>query len=147
MHGDRGHERRGRAGLSVTAPALALRETGLALAVCRLAPEAPLPAWVFHREAAFWSVTRTPDELSVVCAEDDLPPSVERDVERGWAAFVVEGPLPFGMTGVVSALTAPLAEAAVPVFVVSTYDTDWLLVKRADLARARAALGERFTIS
>lgn len=108
-------------------------------AICRFAPDAPLPAWVFHADATVWSITRTPRELSVVCPEDDLPPSVER-AECGWRAFEVEGPIPFDETGVIATLTAPLAAAGVPVFVVSTHDTDLLLVREADLARAAAAL-------
>jgi len=114
--------------------------------VCRFPADAPLPAWVFHAEAEFWSLTRTPDELSVVCSEDDLPPSVDRDVERGWSAFQVVGPLPFGLTGVVSGLTAPLAAAGIPVFVVSTYDTDVLLVKRTDVEHAARVLARDFDV-
>lgn len=109
-------------------------------AVCRFAPDAPLPAWVFHESATVWSLTRTPRELSVVCPEDDLPPSVE-NAERGWRAFEVEGPIPFGVTGVISGLTAPLAAAGIPVFVLSTYDTDLLLVRESQLEGAIDALG------
>ena len=101
-------------------------------AVCRFEPDAPLPSWVFHESAHLWCVMRTPDELSVTCPEDDLPPSVER-AERGWRAFRVEGPIPFGEVGVVAGVTAPLAAAGVPVFVLSTYDTDYVLVKEADV--------------
>ena len=119
---------------------LRLRETPWRLAICRFAPDAPLPAWVLHASAEFWSITRTPRELSVVCSEDDLPPSVEQQVERDWRAFEVVGPLPFGLTGVVSSLTAPLAAAGIPVFVVSTYDTDYVLVKAADLLAAHGVL-------
>lgn len=108
-------------------------------AVCRFAPDEPLPAWVFHAGATHWSLTRTPHELSLVCPEDDLPPSVET-VERPWRALVVDGPIPFGETGVIAGLSSPLAAAGVPVFVLSTHDTDLVLVKDADLARACAAL-------
>ena len=121
-----------------------LRETPWRLAVCRFPADAPLPAWVFHAEAEFWSLTRTPDELSLVCPEDDLPPSVDTHVERGWRAFQVEGPIPFATTGVVSRLTAPLAAAGIGVFVISTYDTDYLLVKDAQFAQAREVLAARF---
>ena len=121
-----------------------LRETPWRLAVCRFPADAPLPAWVFHAEAEFWSLTRTPHELSLVCAEDDLPPSVERDVEKGWRAFAVEGPIPFGVTGVVSGLTVPLADAGIGVFVISTYDTDYLLVKAVQFSQARELLSARF---
>lgn len=114
-------------------------------AVCRFAPDAPLPAWVFHESATVWSLTRTPRELSLVCPEDDLPPSVET-AERGWRAFEIEGPIPFGVTGVISGLTSPLAAAGIPVFVLSTYDTDLLLVQETALDRTGAALARDWII-
>jgi hypothetical protein len=116
------------------------------LAVCRFPADSPLPPWVLHAEAEFWSLTRTPSELSVVCAEDDLPPSVDEHVERGWRAFELVGPIPFSTTGVISGLTAPLAAAGVGVFVISTYDTDYLLVKAANFARAREILAGMFEV-
>ena len=119
-----------------------LRVTPWQLAVCRFASDSPLPSWVLHAEADFWSITRTPRELSVVCAEDDLPPSVDEHVERGWRAFELVGPVPFTTTGVISGLTRPLAEAGIGVFVISTYDTDYLLVKAESLDRARDLLAE-----
>ena len=112
-------------------------------AIVRFAPDAPLPAWVFHQDATLWSLTRTPAELSLVCPEDDLPPAIERDVQRGYRAFALAGPVPFGETGVIAALLAPLAEARVPVFVLSTYDTDLVLVPGGSLATARAVLAAR----
>lgn len=130
----------------MSAARLQLRETAWRLAVCRFPADAPLPAWVLHAEAQFWSITRTPGELSVVCAEDDLPPSVERDVERDWRAFELVGPIPFGTTGVISAVTTALAAAGIGVFVLSTYDTDYVLVKSADHARAAGVLAERFEL-
>jgi hypothetical protein len=108
-------------------------------AICRLPGDAPLPTWVFHAGATHYSVTRTPDELSVVCDEDDVPPSVDR-AERGWRALELRGPIPFETTGVIAGLTAPLAVAGVPVFVLCTYDTDYLLVRERDLERALSAL-------
>ena len=114
-------------------------------AVCRFAPDDPLPAWVFHAGATTWSLTRTPRELSLVCPEDDLPPSVE-GAERPWRAFELEGPIPFDETGVLAALAAPLAAAGIPVFAISTYDTDLLLVREAHLERAAALLAERFEV-
>ena len=114
-------------------------------AVCRFAPDAPLPAWVFHESATVWSLTRTPRELSLVCPEDDLPPSVET-AERGWRAFEIEGPIHFGVTGVISGLTSPLAAAGIPVFVLSTYDTDLLLVQETALDRTGAALARDWII-
>lgn len=131
----------------MTAARLRLRETPWRLAICRFPADSPLPVWALHSDPTFWSMTRTPDELSLVCPEDDLPPSVDHDVERGWRAFQVEGPIPFATTGVVAGLTTPLAASGVPVFVVSTYDTDVLLVRGADLARAREVLAAHFTLT
>lgn len=114
-------------------------------AVCRFAPDDPLPAWAFHASATTWSLTRTPHELSLVCPEDDLPPSIER-AARGWRAFALAGPIPFDETGVLAGLTAPLAAAGVPVFAISTFDTDLLLVPEAHLERAKAALAGAFEV-
>jgi hypothetical protein len=116
-------------------------------AICRFAAEAPLPAWAWHSGATVWSLTRTPEELSLVCPEDDLPPSVDRDAQKGWRAFALQGPIPFETTGVLASLCEPLAAAGVPVFALSTYDTDLVLVREADLELAKAALDERFELS
>jgi hypothetical protein len=108
-------------------------------AVCRLDPDADLPAWAFTREAALWSVTRTRRELSVVVEEAGVPPSVAR-VEPGWRGLALEGPVPFETVGVFARLTGALAAAGVPLFALSTFDTDVLLVKQEHLARAVEAL-------
>jgi uncharacterized protein len=109
------------------------------LAVCRLDPGAPLPQPAPGGPPCnLWSVTRTAEEVSVVLPEEDALP--EWTVEPGWRGFQVAGPLAFGLTGVVSSLTLPLAEAGVPVFVISTFDTDYLLVKEENLDRAREVL-------
>lgn len=73
-----------------------------------------------------------------MCRESSVPADVRR--ETGWRALVVDGPIDFALTGVLASLTAPLARSGVPVFAVSTFDTDWLLVRAADLARAMTAL-------
>jgi hypothetical protein len=126
-------------------PRLHLDLTPWPLAVCRFGPDDPLPAWVLHAESVFYSITRTPDALSVVCAMEDLPPSVEH-WEGPWRAYAVAGPLPFTMTGVVSGITTPLAEAGIPVLVIGTFDTDYLLVRAHDLDRAAAALAPHFEL-
>jgi len=105
-------------------------------AVARLAPSAPLPA--APSTAALWSATRTRDELSLVCDEALVPDGAR--VEPGWRAFALAGPIPFDQTGVIASLTAPLAAAGVPVFVLSTFDTDYLLVREAHLDRTREVL-------
>jgi hypothetical protein len=111
------------------------------LAVCRLDPEAPVPAWALA--GSFFSVTRTPQELSIVLPEARLPAeSSGIRVERGFRAFQVDGPLDFALTGVLSALLAPLARAAIPVFVLSTFDTDLILVRGEHTERVVDAWGE-----
>ena len=114
-----------------------LRLTVLAdeFSVWRLSANAPLPS---IESGNFVSITRTSDELSVVLPSTDAPAGAR--AETGWRCLRVEGPLPFEMTGVLASLSAPLAKAKVPIFVVSTYDTDYLLVKAADLERASATL-------
>lgn len=80
---------------------------------------------------------RTHEELSIVCPEAHVPKDVEQ-VERGFRAFQLVGPVPFTTTGVIAGITAPLAEATLSVFVLSTYDTDYVMVKAATLDRAVA---------
>lgn len=107
-------------------------------AICRLEPDAEQPAWAITDP--FYSITRTPEELSVICLEAAVPPDVR--AERGWRCFKAEGPLDFSLTGVLASLTAPLARASVTIFVVSTFDTDYLLVRERDLEKAVLALTE-----
>lgn len=106
------------------------------LAVCRLPPDAPVPAWALA--PPFSSVTRTPDELSVVCADAAVPP--EQPASRGWRVLRVEGPLDLALVGVLSALAAPLAAARIAIFPIATHDTDWILVPGARVAAACRAL-------
>jgi hypothetical protein len=101
-------------------------------AVCRLDREAAIPDWA--QAAGFMSVTRTADELSIVCAERHLPEGMDR--QGGWRVLKVAGPLDFSLTGILASITAPLAQAAIPVFAISTYETDYLLVKQDDLEQA-----------
>jgi hypothetical protein len=112
------------------------------LVVCRLAPDAPIPAWAL--EGGFLCVVRTRDELSIVCTEDvygeDQIPN-RASAERGWMALKLEGPFPFSMTGVLASFLQPLAEAQIPIFAISTFDTDYVLIKRDNLGQAVAALG------
>jgi uncharacterized protein len=108
------------------------------LAVCRLSPGGDLPAWVDLESEPLVSITRSSDELSIVLPQSFVPSDVP--TEKGWRALSVRGPLPFAMTGVLASLAAPLGDAGVPIFVISTYDTDWLLVSDARLSEATAAL-------
>jgi hypothetical protein len=106
-------------------------------AICRLAPGQPIPAWAIAAEG-FVSITRTADELSVVCSEASAPEGIA--ASRGWRCLRVEGPLDFALVGVLGSLAAPLAEAGVSIFAISTYDTDYLLVSEQDVAAAIQAL-------
>ena len=106
------------------------------LAVCRLPADVPIPSWALA--GGIVSITRTNDELSIVCPEERVPAEVK--AERGWRALQVVGPLDFALTGVLAALVVPLAEAGVSIFALSTYDTDYVLVRENDLPRAVTAL-------
>ena len=105
-------------------------------AVCRLGPEEALLPWAGLKP--FVSITRTDAELSVVCPEASVPSGVR--AERGWRCLRVAGPLGFGVTGILASLAGPLASSGVSIFVVSTYDTDYLMVQDRDLERAKDAL-------
>ncbi len=107
------------------------------LAIARLEADAPLPAWAALDEP-LTCVARTASELSIVCSEDRVPDEVR--CERGWRALVVEGPLALTLTGVLAALATPLAEAGIVIFALSTFDTDYVLVREADLERTIVTL-------
>ena len=102
------------------------------LAVCRLEKDTQVPSWAM--DDTFYSISRTNDELSIVCSEDNVPDNIKSD--KNWRAFKVEGPLDFSLTGVLVSLANPLAEAQISIFAISTYDTDYLLVKDNDFEKA-----------
>ena len=102
------------------------------LAICRLAPTERVPSWALELHESFSSITRTREELSIVCPEEAVPPDVE--AETGWRALVVPGPLPFEQTGVLAGIAAPLAAAGISIFAISTYDTDYVLVRELERA-------------
>ena len=106
------------------------------LAVCRLPTGIDTPAWLDGE--AFASVTRTPDETSVLCRAALVPPGVR--AETGWRALRVAGPLDFALTGVLASVLSPLATAGIAVFALSTFDTDYVLVREAALDDAVGAL-------
>jgi hypothetical protein len=105
-------------------------------AVVRLAARAPLPGWA--SSGSFVSVTRTGTELSIVCRERTVPAGVRREV--GFRCLEVEGPFEFDAVGVLASLAAPLALARIPILALSTFDTDYLLVRELHLAAALRAL-------
>jgi len=95
-----------------------------------------IPAWATR--ASFFSVTRTEDELSVMCPEADVPEVVAR--ERSWHALKLEGPFELSMVGILSSVAHPLAGAGASIFAVSTFDTDYVLVREEQLDLAVDAL-------
>lgn len=101
---------------------------------------APIPAWAVRGEV--FCVMRAHDELSIVCAEDHVPSDKVAGItaERGWRALRLHGPFPFGMTGILASVLNPLAAAGVGIFALSTYNTDYVLVKADQLGRALDAL-------
>ena len=105
-------------------------------AIHRFAATDPVPAEVLSDD--FCSISRTEDELSIVCA--DTMPLASTRCDSGWSCIKVLGPLDFSLTGILANLAGLLAEADISIFAVSTYDTDYILVKTAQLTPAVAAL-------
>lgn len=113
------------------------------LAIARLPAGSPVPAWA---GGAWCTISSTVDELSIVCPQARVPAGVKQ--ERDKIAFGIEGVIPMTTVGLLAALANVLAAERVPIFVVSTYDTDWLLVSADRFDAARAALervGHRFS--
>lgn len=113
---------------------LTINVLDIPLAICRLEPNAPVPS----PAGDLWSIVRTPDELSLIVPADEIPPGAA--AETGWRALQVAGPLAFDEVGILASLAGPLAEAGISISAVSTYDTDYLLVREDDLGGACAAL-------
>jgi uncharacterized protein len=108
------------------------------LSICRLDAGAGVPAWAAR--ASFFSVTRTEDELSVVCPGEVVPEGITQ--ERGWRAIKLEGPIDLSMVGILASVASPLAEVSVSIFAVSTFDTDYVLVREGQLDLAVDTLRE-----
>jgi hypothetical protein len=104
-------------------------------AVSRLEPGCAIPLWA---AGSFVSMTRTHEELSIVCPEDNVPDGVE--TERDWRGLAIVGRLDFSLVGILSSLLGPLAKAGIPVFVTSTYGTDYLFMKQERLEQALEVL-------
>src|SRR5262245_8530155 len=100
-------------------------------AIARLAADAPIPSWA---RGDFVSITRTADELSVVCRADAVPGQVRAD--RGWRCLALQGPFALDQTGVAAEFSRVLAAAGVSVFIIATFDTDYVLVPDRSIERA-----------
>ena len=111
---------------------LPLSVLGVPVSVCQLDAHAMVPDWADR--GSFVSITRTSEELSIVCPAEVVPAGVRQS--RGWRVLRVEGSFDFSETGVLTSIAGPLAEAGISMLAVCTYDTDYVLVKEADLAGA-----------
>lgn len=111
------------------------RET---FAICRLDKDAPIPDWTF--QGGLFSITRTKDELSILCPQINVPKGII--CNQGWSCLKVKGPLDLSSTGIISSIAAALESENISLFSISTYDTDYVMVKEKDLERAIFALTE-----
>ena len=112
------------------------------LAVCQLAAEATVPGWATR--GGFHAIVRSPGELTVVCDAAHVPGDARS--QKGWRYFSLAGPIAFTETGIVASIAVPLADAGVGIFVISTFDTDYVLVpgsRLADAVRALESAGHR----
>ena len=105
-------------------------------AISRLNAKAEVPQWSVSGE--FVSVSRTADELSIVCPETSVPTGITST--QGWRVLKCEGPLDYGLPGIMASLAEPLADAGVPIFPIATYDTDYILIREPHLENAVHAL-------
>lgn len=105
------------------------------LSICQLPAGARLPSAV---SAGFFSITYTADEISVICSSGSEPAGAR--LSTGWRAIAVEGPLDFSLTGILASIASPLSDAGVSIFAISTFDTDYILVRDDRLSSARTAL-------
>jgi hypothetical protein len=112
-----------------------LRET---FAICRLDRDAPVPTWPFQSDLV--SITRTKDELSIVCPQINVPKGTL--CSQGWSCLKVKGPLDLSSTGIISSVAKTLEREGMSLFSISTYETDYVMVKEKDLEKAILALTE-----
>ena len=105
-------------------------------AVCRLAPDAKVPEWAY--QGSFYSISKTSDELSIVVDQRFVPAGIKKS--ENWKGFKVEGPLDFSLTGILAALSKTLADNQIPLFSISTFDTDYILVESKYYEKAKQVL-------
>ncbi|WP_411679769.1 ACT domain-containing protein [Clostridium thailandense] len=106
--------------------------------VCKLDKTEDTPEWVKNSE--FFSITRTSDELSIVCSEANIPNNIK--CEKDWRVLKVEGPLDFSLIGILASISTILAQKGISIFAISTYDTDYILIKNKDIDNAISSLLE-----
>lgn len=100
--------------------------------VARLNKESEIPTWVFKGE--FYSITKTEDELSIVSLEENIPLDIK--CEKHWRILKIQGPLDFSLVGILSKISSLMAENSISIFAISTYDTDYILIKENNIEKA-----------
>lgn len=111
--------------------------------VCRLDKTESIPEWA--KNSSFFSITKTEDELSIVCCEDNIPKHIK--CEKDWRVLKIEGPLDFSLIGILSSISTILAQNGISIFAISTFDTDYILVKNKDINNTVGALEkERYEV-
>lgn len=113
--------------------------------IIRFDPTESIPAWISIENSLFISITKTADELSIVC-DQSIVPLEANNCAKDWKAFKVMGPLDFSLTGILASLSQPLAANKISIFTISTFDTDYILVKEKDLNAAIEILSKDCTI-
>lgn len=111
--------------------------------VCRLGKNEPIPEWT--KNSDFCSITKTLDELSIVCTEASIPKDIK--CEKDWRILKIEGPLDFSLIGILASISTILAQEGISIFAISTYDTDYILVKNNDIDNAvKSLIKERYEV-
>lgn len=118
--------------------ALAMKLLKEKFGVCKLDKDELIPGWI--KNSQFYSITKTADELSIVCSQASIPREIK--CEKDWRILKVEGPLDFSLVGILSSITKILAQKEISIFAISTYDTDYILVKNKDIDNAVNALSD-----
>ena len=107
-------------------------------AICKLPPDSVIPDWIWT--SSLYSITKTMDELSLICEQDKVIAHSNMHQENDWKCLHVVGPLDFSLTGILSSIAQPLAENKISIFALSTYDTDYILVKKEHCSQAQEVL-------
>jgi len=111
--------------------------------ICRLDKKNSIPVWAQNSD--FFSITKTCDELSIVCSQDNIPNDIK--CEKDWRILKIEGPLDFSLVGILASISAILAQKGISIFAISTYDTDYILVRNKDIDNAiKSLIEERYEV-
>jgi hypothetical protein len=117
---------------------LKFRQLPVLYAILRLAPNTTIPDWATRGD--FTSITRTAEELSIICPANDVPAGIDPGLR--WICLKLEGPFAFSQTGILLSFLAPLSENGIPILAISTYDTDYVLVQEKYADAASRSLGD-----